>query len=268
MKQDEQWKVGSVVKALQILDCFSARRTEISLAQICQELDLPKSTAYNLVKTLVSEQFLRRAENSSNYLPGIRLFTQGYCARNSIPVISYAIPILEDVTRVTGEITYLSTVLGDNLLVLEGTYPEKRTPTYTTGGKTLPLNTCSAGKMILSTLPDSVIEQFSRRGLVASTPNTIITHDALMREIESIRAMGYAIDNEEETMGIRCASVAIYGGSGRAVGTISISGTVRSITDNVVKSALPLMEKAAHFLARMEYAFPALYPDDFESRGP
>ena len=264
MKQEDQWRVGSVAKALQILNCFSYRRTEISLTQISQELNIPKSTAYNLVKTLVSEQFLRKAEHSSNYLPGIRLLTLGYCSRNSMPVISYAIPILEDVTRMTGEITYLSTVHGDNLLVLEGTYLERRFSTYTTGGKALPLNTCSAGKMILSTLPDAVIERFAQRGLAASTPNTIITLQGLMEEMNRIRTVGYAVDNEEETMGIRCASVPIYGGTGRAVGTISISGSVRSITDEALEKAIPVLEKAAHFLSRMSYAFPAIYPDDFE----
>ena len=264
MKQEDQWKVGSVIKALQILNCFNYRRMEISLAQISQELNIPKSTAYNLVKTLESEQYLRKAENSSNYMPGIHLFTLGYCARNSMPIISYAIPILEDITRRTGEITSLSTVHGDNLIVLEGTYPERRSSTYTTGGKALPLNTCSAGKMILSTLPDDVIEQFARRGLAPSTPNTITTLEALMEEMQKIRSLGYAVDNEEETMGIRCASVAIYGDSGRAVGTVSISGSVRSVTDELLKTAIPAMEKAAQFLSRMAGAFPTVYPDEQE----
>ena len=87
MKQEDQWKVGSVIKALQILNCFNYRRMEISLAQISQELNIPKSTAYNLVNTLESEQYLRKAENSSNYMPGIHLFTLSYCARNSMPII-------------------------------------------------------------------------------------------------------------------------------------------------------------------------------------
>ena len=265
MKQTaEQWRVGSVGKALQILNFFNFRRTELSLAQISQEMNMPKSTAYNLLKTLESEQYLRKAENSSNYVPGVRLLELGYCSRNSMPIISYAIPVLEDITKATGEITSLSTVHGDNLLVLEGTYPERRFATYTTGGKALPLHTCSAGKMILSTLPDSVIEQFASRGLVQSTPNTIRTLDALMEEMYDIRSKGYSIDNEEETMGVRCASVAIYGTTGRAVGAISISGSVRSITDEAVKNALPNMEKAAHFLSRMAHAFPVVYPDDVE----
>lgn len=251
-------------KALQILNCFDFRRGELSLAQISQELDIPKSTAYNLVKTLVSEQYLRKSETSQNYLPGVRLFELGYCARNSMPIVSYAIPVLEDITRATGEITYLSTVHGDNLLVLEGTYPDRRFATYTTGGKSLPLNTCSAGKMILSTLPDSVIEQVATRGLYQSTPNTITTLEALMEEMNKIRRNGYSTDNEEETMGVRCASVAVYGDTGRAVGAISISGSVRSITEESIKNALPGMEKAAQFLSRMHNSFPAVYPDELQ----
>ena len=260
----EQWRVGSVGKALQILSLFNFKRTELTLAQVSQEMNIPKSTAYNLLRTLESEQFLRKAENSSNYIPGVRLLELGYCSRNSMPIIPYAIPALENITKYTGEITYLSTAHGDNLLVLEGTYPERRFATYTTGGKALPLNTCSAGKMILSTLPDAVIEQFASRGLARSTPNTIGTLEALMDEMREIRARGYSIDNEEETMGVRCASVPIFGTHGRAVGTISISGSVRSVTDEVVKNALPSMEKAAHFLSRMAYAFPVIYPDDVD----
>ncbi|MCI7623041.1 MAG: IclR family transcriptional regulator [Clostridiales bacterium] len=263
MKQkEEQWRVSSVGKALEILNLFNSRRTELSLAQVSQEMNIPKSTAYNLLRTMESEQYLRKADNLSNYIPGVRLLELGYCARNSMSIISYAIPVLEDITKSTGEITYLSTVHGDNLLVLEGTYPERRFATYTTGGKSLPLNTCSAGKMILSTLPDSVIEQFASRGLVQSTINTIRTLDVLMEEMHNIRTKGYSVDNEEETMGVRCASVAIYGSTGRAVGAVSISGSVRSITDEAVKKALPYMDKAAHFLSRIAYAFPAVYPDD------
>ena len=261
---EEQWRVGSVGKALQILNLFNFKCTELTLGQVSQKMNIPKSTAYNLLRTLESEQYLRKVENSSNYTPGVRLLELGYCSRNSMPIIPYSIPVLEDITKYTGEIAYLSTAHGDNLLVLEGTYPERRFATYTTGGKALPLNTCSAGKMMLSTLPDKVIEQFASRGLARSTPNTIGTLEALMDEMREIRMKGYSIDNEEETMGLRCASVPIFGPSGRAVGTISISGPVQSVTDEAVEKALPNMAKAAHFLSRMAYAFPVIYPDDVE----
>lgn len=257
-----KWKVGSVGKALSILNCFDLHRQEITLAQISQELDIPKSTAFNLIKTLEKEQYLRKSKNSQSYLPGVRLLELGYSSRNSIPVIANSVPLLENITRSTGEIAYLSTAHGDNLLVLEGTYPDRRFATYTTGGKALPLHTCSAGKMILSTLPDHVIEEYASRGLKQSTPNTIVSLDALMEEVNRIRQCGYSVDNEEESMGVRCVSVAVYGNTRRAVGTVSISGSVRSITDELVQEALPTMEKVAQVLSRDYYSFPVIYPDE------
>ena len=66
----EQWRVGSVGKALQILSLFNFKRMELTLAQVSQEMNIPKSTAYNLLRTLESEQFLRKAEkNGDQYAP-------------------------------------------------------------------------------------------------------------------------------------------------------------------------------------------------------
>lgn len=258
----DKWKVGSVGKALSVLNCFNMQRTELSLAQISEMIGIPKSTAFNLVKTLLSAGYLRKADNSQNYLLGLKVFELGYYVRNTLPIISYAIPIMEDITRSTGEITYLSTVNYDKLLVLEGVYPDRRFATYTTGGKRLPMHCCSAGKMILSTLPDRLVHQIVSRGMYQSTPNTICTEEALMAELEQIRIQGFSIDNEEETLGVRCASVPILSNNSRAVGTVSISGSVRSMTEEKIQQTIPMLEKAAQFLSRRAWEFPALYIDD------
>ena len=255
------WKVGSVGKALAILNSFDIGHSEQSLAQISAKIGVPKSTTYNLVKTLLGEGFLRKSEVSQNYLLGLKPFEMGYCVRNSLPIISYAMPIMEDITRLTGEITYLSTVNRDRLIILEGIYPDRRFAAYSTAGKTLPLHCCSAGKMILSTFPDSLALAITEGSMVQSTPNTICTQDGLLAELEKIRANGYSVDNEEETLGVRCASVAVRGGGCRAVGAISISGSVRSVTDEKIMRTLPHLEKAAQFLSRMASAFPAVYFD-------
>lgn len=261
-QSDNKWRVGSVGKALAILDSFDIHHSEQSLAQISAKIGVPKSTTYNLVKTLLEEGFLRKSSVSQNYLLGLKPFEMGYCVRNSLPIISYAIPIMEDITRITGEITYLSTVNRDRLIILEGIYPDRRFAAYSTAGKALPLHCCSAGKVILSTLPDSLTQAITERGMEQSTPNTICTQEALAEELSKIRQNGYAVDNEEETLGVRCASVAVRGSGRRAVGAISISGSVRSVTDEKIIQTLPHLEKAAQFLSRMASAFPAVYFDE------
>lgn len=261
-QRDNRWKVGSVGKAMMILECFDAQYSELSLAQISERINLPKSTAYNLVKTLQCAGYLKKSDISQNYHLGVKLFELGYYVRNTLPIISYAVPIMEDITRSTGEITYISTISSDKLLVLEGIYPDRRFASYSTGGKRLPLTCCSAGKMILSTLPDSLVLEILDQGMYQSTPNSICTPEAMMEELNKIRKNGYSTDHEEETLGVCCASVAVRGSGSRAVGAISISGSVRSITDQKIEEALPLLEKAAQFLSRNAKAFPAVYFDD------
>lgn len=258
--EEKRWRVNSVGKALSILNAFDPDHSELSLAQLCGRSKLPKSTAFNLVKTLLEEGFLRKAEVSQNYLLGLKLFELGYRTRNSLPIISYAIPIMEEITRFTGEITYLTTVYSSKLLILEGVYPDRRFVAYSTAGKTLPMHCTSAGKAILSGLPEEMVRAImEREGMYQSTPNTINNIDDLLVELERIRRRGYSEDHEEETLGVHCASLVIRDPKGLPVGTISISGSTRSLSNDKIQTALPLLERAARYLAQRYSLFPAVY---------
>jgi len=257
------WKVNSVVKALNIFDQFGETTQELSLAQLSGMLDMPKTTTYNLVKTLEEEEYLRQSNVSKNYLLGLKLFEMGYRVKNSLSIISYSIPLMEEIMRVTGEITYLSSIYRDKILILEGVYPARRDVAYSISGKTLPMHCTSAGKVILSYLPEEMVDRIlNSSGMLPNTSNTITNPEELKEELELIRKRGYSIDREEESYGVKCASVAIRDYQGIAVGGISIAGTVRSMSEEKIQRSISVMEKAARFLSQKASLFPVVYPEE------
>ena len=151
-------KVSSVGKALSILDCFSISRPELSLAQISTELGIPKSTALNQIRTLEDRGFLYRVANTANYRLGYKIMQLNYCVHSSLPIVQYAMPIMEELKNRTHCNVYLTSHIDGRVFYLEGMYYNKRTIAYSDSGKTLPMHCTGSGKAMLSYMPDAQVQ--------------------------------------------------------------------------------------------------------------
>src|SRR5690554_5092685 len=100
--------VLSLIKVMKVLKCFDEKNPEWGLAQLSQKLRMPKSTLLNLIKTLEFGGYLNKVANTQNYCLGMELFELGYVVKSSIPIIQYAIPVMEDIQEKTGEIIYFT----------------------------------------------------------------------------------------------------------------------------------------------------------------
>ena len=240
----ETGRVRSVVKALHILELFSPGRTELSLSQLSRLLAMPKSTLLNMLRTLESE--------------GYRALQLGYSVRSSMPVIQYAIPFLEDLMTKTGETVYLTSHMNGMVLYLDGVYNSRRFGKYSVTGKTPPLHCTGCGKAMLSRMEDGeILSVIANCGLPRFTPHTLVEPQALLKEVEETRARGYAIDNEEETPGVRCVATAILNENGRPVGAVSIQGTTMSMTEEKILEYAPLTASVCAILSDNAHLFPA-----------
>ena len=206
----EPGKIASVSKAIRILELFDPTRRELSLAQISKLLGWPKSTLSNFLRTLEAEGYLGRNPSSQNYHLGIKLMELGYNVRANLSIVHYAIPYMEDLCEQTHGNIYLTTHVGGSVLYLEGIYSNRRTTKYSIAGKILPMHVTASGKAMLSYLPEAEVAQILRtHPLTASTKHSITDKDALLRDIQEAHDRGYAIDREEETLGISCLSMAV-----------------------------------------------------------
>ncbi len=251
-------QVNSVKKALGILECFTATQRELTLSQISRQLSLPKSTALNLIRTLAANGYLLHTANSQTYQLGYNVMTLSYNLRTSMPIIQYAMPFLEELQVKTGENIYLTSHVEGKVLYLEGIYPSIRIGNYSVAGKRLPLHCTGCGKAMLAYLPEAELESILQRcGLPAVTPYTITTREQLDKELARIRVRGYALDNEEETLGVKCVAVAIRDSSGYPCGAISISGTTISMRDELLEDYAKMIARVCSVLIANAHQLPA-----------
>ncbi len=249
--------VKSLLKGIDILNCFSAAQPLLSLAEISATLGRPKSSTLNLIKTLEVAGLVSFDPSSGQYQLSFKMMEYAYNVRMNLRVIQYAIPFLEEIQHLTGENVYLTTHVNGRVFYLECLYPSVRTQSYSVQGKTLPMHCTGVGKAMLAFLPENEIEAVVKvHGLPQFTPYTLTNPNDLKKELEVTRERGFALDKEEETLGVKCVAVPIRDKKGYPVGAISVSGTVVSIPDSVITEYSQTLSRIATGLNEMAPYFP------------
>lgn len=176
----------------------------------------------------------------------------------SMPVLRFTLPFLEDLQLKTGKTIYLTTHVNRRVLYLDVFHQNRRMYSYSISGKTLPMHCTGCGKAMLAFLPQEEIEHIlDTEGLPAFTPNTITDRQTLYQELEEIRSRGYAIDYEEETLGVRCVAAPIRNAQGYPTAAISISGAVLSMQEDQFFQYADFLTNACRALASNANEFPA-----------
>lgn len=241
------------------MECFSQTRSEMNLSQMSRELEIPKSTLLNLLRTLEEAGYIYRNRQSTGYRLGYKIMELGYAIHSAFPIVPFAVPLMEEMQLATGEFIYLTTHVNGRVLYLECVYPPKRTVGYSVSGKTLPMHCTACGKAMMSFLSKEELDQvIDKWGLERKTPHTITNRDQLEKQLQAIRAQGYALDIEEETLGVKCVAAVIRSAEGEPAGAISISGSVNSMTDDCIARYSKMLNDAASILSSHATLFPSM----------
>jgi len=257
--RQETVRVDSVSKALTVMECFTPQRPEITLSELSRICHMPKSTLLNQMRTLEQAGYVRKNPHTQAYRLGYKLMCLGYSVQAASPLMHYVIPVMEELREATGQTVYLTSHLDGKVFYLQCVYSRNRTQVYSVAGKMLPMHCTSAGKVMLSFMPEKQMQSIiERHGLPAATPNTITDENRLREELELTRQRGYGIDNEEECVGIRCVAAPVLSSRGEVAGALSISGTVLSLKDDMIEHYAMLLSQAASTLSQYADMFPAL----------
>ncbi len=252
----EIWKINAVVKATEILECFTANQPQFTLSQLAAQMDLPKSSVSNILKTLIHCKLLEKDDATQMYRLGIQILEMSYSVRKGMPIIDFVMRNLDDLQQQTGEIVYFTIPRNGKVLYLDASYPGNKRVTYSVAGKTLYMHCTGVGKAMLSALPDADIRKIiDFHGMPRFTPDTITDFNALMEQIEEIRKRGYSIDLGEESYGVKCVAVPIMKGD-LLLGGISISGSPLSIPDDKIYPYAQLLQQTASTLSAKADIFP------------
>ncbi|HEY4374501.1 MAG TPA: IclR family transcriptional regulator [Burkholderiales bacterium] len=209
---------------MQLIDALSAAPESASLKALAAVTGLHPSTAHRILNVMVQNGFADRAEAGS-YRLGMRFLELGNLVRSRLSVRDIALPFMRGLAAATGETVNLSVRQGDEIIYVERT-AENRTMMRVVQviGARAPLHITAAGKLYLARdEADGVKAYADRTGLKAYTPHSLKSLTALNRELSDVRKQGYALDQEEAEIGVRCVAAGVLDDAGTLVAGLSVS---------------------------------------------
>ena len=188
---EDRQRVGvqSLGRAFAILEEVARHRDGIGLADLSKRVGLHNSTTFHLVKTMVSLGYIRQEKDSKRYRVGRPLFALAASSLDEIEMVNVATPVLEDLSRETGESSHFAVRMGDAVVVIARTSGPGAFQLTDRVGVVRPAHCTALGKVILASLRDDQLERFLERVELAPSTDKSITEPAvLLREIEEVGA--------------------------------------------------------------------------------
>jgi IclR family KDG regulon transcriptional repressor len=247
--------IQAVERALLILDLFDERTPELKITEISTRMGLHKSTVHSLVKTLQAHGYMEQDMDTGKYRLGMQLVEKGQQLLQSMDIRQVAKTSLEQFTQSTGQTTHLVILDGDEGVYIDKVEGHLAPIRYSRVGRRVMLHTSSVGKLLCAYQPEQWIDGLlERHEFVRLTEKSITDSAAFRRELEWVKECGYAVDNEENELGVRCAAVPVFDHRGHTAAAISVS-TLRSRVDDVGLDNLiaELKQTAAEVSQRLGY---------------
>jgi DNA-binding IclR family transcriptional regulator len=211
-----------VAKAVQILQHLAAEPAPRTAREVAEALGLPVPTAYHLLDTLVAERMLSKDSRRLYHLgPGVGALAAALHRRSAPP--PYLLGPLRRLAEATRETTYLSAPQGDDIVLLHAIEGSQAVLVRSlTPGFRGNAHARASGKAVLAHRPDMLERLLDRGSLPALTTNTITDEAGLRRELDEVRARGYALDREEFAPGVSGVSAPVLEG-GAAIASYTVS---------------------------------------------
>jgi DNA-binding IclR family transcriptional regulator len=257
-KEPESSQIPSIQvleRMFTLMDVLAVKEDSASLKEISEKTGLHPSTAHRILNDLVLGRFVDRPE-PGQYRLGMRLLELGNFVKARLNVRDAAVAPMRELHLLTQQPVNLSVRQGDEIVYIERAYSERSgmQVVRAIGGRA-PLHLTSVGKLFLSVdEPARVRAYATKTGLAGHTKNSITQLVALEKELAQVRQMGFARDNEELELGVRCMAAGIYDDQGRLVAGLSISAptdrldeawlTKLQYTAKTISQALGYLESA------------------------
>ncbi len=223
----------TTLRSVEILKLVSKCPEGITLDQICDSLDLPKTSAYDIITTLAETGMVNVTRGQKQvYTIGLTAYRIGVSYTNHLDVLSTIEPELKAFAREIGKTVFYGVLTGHEVVYLCKFEPENPIITTATVGTKNPVYCTSLGKAILAYTDEETRRQvIGRIHFRQKTPRTILTEEALLAELDQVREKGYALDAREVEEHMECVGAPVYDQAGRVLGAISASSLYKPTED-------------------------------------
>lgn len=243
--------IRSVDRALDIIEELSKHPKGLGLMELSRAVNLHKTTTFRMLSAIMTHGWIAKDPISGNYRLTLMLFEIGSKVSARMNILNVARPYLDDLTARMGETVHLVIRDGSEVVYLYkedslnqaikmGSSIGSRNPLYCTG----------VGKAILAYLNEDELEEIWKASNIRQVTRSTITNlDQMKKELELTRQRGWAQDNEENEIGVRCVAVPILNRRGFPIASISISSSVFHITQANIPSIAKAVQNVCKAIA-------------------
>lgn len=239
--------VQSIDRTFAVLEAMADAGGIIGLSQLAERADLPLATIHRLVRTLVELGYVRQ-EPSRQYSLGPKLMR--LVDGSSKRLGAWAHPYLADAVESLGESVNLAMLDGDEVVYVAQVQPQHNFMRMFTevGRRTLPHATAVGKAMLVDRDPAEIRAILERTGMPRHTEHTLTTPESFLKELDAVRQRGYAMDEGEQELGVRCVAVAVPDAPRPMA--LSMSGPTTRMTNEAVAAASEVLHHTAEQLSR------------------
>ncbi len=244
-------RIQALGRASAIIDVIAAGGEEgVGLSEVSRATTLNKTTAFNLLASLVTLGFLEQDEHSRRYRLGLRNLELGRIVQQRLHISHLARPILAGLCSKTNETVNLGLPDLLDLLVIDSFQGSRQLHATAYAGWRSLYHCTALGKAMLSQWDEPMRRTVYRlRGLPRQTPRTITDIDTLEAKLAQCLAQGYAVDVGENEIGVNGIATSIFNGLGEVAAAISVSGHSNRLTEDVMEQIVPDVMAAANSIA-------------------
>lgn len=248
----------AVERALAMLEAVAQEPEGLSNADISRKLQIPKSSASYILRTLETQGYLNRDAESGKYRVGLKILSLSRGALSGIDVREVALPIMRHLVEKTNLTCHLAILDGTDAVYIEKVEPTGFLRVDTWVGRRMRVHATSVGKALVAHIPQERLEKIlAHVGMEKRTPKTITTLPRLLKDLERVRAQGFAVDDEENNLGARCVGAPVFNQQGMIEASLGLSGTTNQVNAQTMPRILEALKDAArHVSMQLGYRAP------------
>jgi IclR family pca regulon transcriptional regulator len=251
---------GSLRRGLHLLTCLGREGAPLGLSELAQRSGLDKATVHRLTRVLVEAGYLTQDPATRSYTLGLRILDLGFATLARLGVRELSLPYMRELAeQFTGASVSLSVLDRGETLYIERISQRRISVNVDVHvGTRIPVHCSSMGKALLAALPvDESADLIGRQSLEPWTPRTITSLPRLTADLERIRSLGYAINDEETALGLRSVAVAVIDAAGRPAAAVNVAVSaaevsVQQLECDVAPAVLAAGAAISRHLGRLE----------------
>lgn len=236
----------SFEKVARILALYTMDRPSLSISEIQEELNLPKSTIFRILNALEKADYIEKNPDTHRYALGFNLFRLGSIVQNQMDFRSLAIPIMNKIVKETEETVELNIIDGLSRICVEKVDSPLDVRNFIRIGERKPLNKGASGKVLMAFLEETeknkVIEQLK-------VQDESVDLDALLTQLGKIKCDGWCVTRGERVEGSFAVSAPVFGSNGKMVASLTIAGPIQRLAENREQDLVTVIKRGAEALS-------------------